>query len=102
VPPFLVNRLVQAAIFRRERLLYRERHQKKLGHGSKFADPINLDAGNTMGGQPMPHLAISEKAALLNEDNASQKPAKAADLLEELFTHCTSVSHRSFINNPPG
>lgn len=101
VPPFLVNRLVQAAVFRRERLLYRERHQKKLGHGSKFADPINLEAGNTMGGQPMPHLAISEKAALLNEDNASQKPAKPpTSLRSSLRTVPLSATEASLITPP--
>jgi hypothetical protein len=99
VPPFLVNRLVQAAVLRRQRLLYRERHQKKLDRGSKFADLINLDSQNTTGVQPMPHPTIDEEAALLNEANASQNPAKAPKSLRSSSrTVPLSATEASFIN----
>lgn len=98
VPPFLVNRLVQAAVLRRQRLLYRERHQKKLDHGSKFADLINLDSRNNMG-QSMAHQARNEKTALLNEANASQKPAKPPkSLRSSLRTVPLSATEASLVN----
>jgi hypothetical protein len=101
VPPFLVNRLVQAAVLRRQRLLYRERHQKKLDHGSKFTDLINLDSRNNKG-QSMSHPAINENATLLNEANASQKPANPPNSLgSSLRTVPLSATEASLINLKP-
>lgn len=99
VPPFLVDRLVQAAVLRRQRLLYRERHQRKLDHGSNLADPTYLASQTRLDGQSAPNLAMNEGTLLLDEADASQKLSKQANTLRSSSrTVPLSATEASLIN----
>jgi hypothetical protein len=86
-------------VLRNQRLLCRKRHQKKLDHGSKFADLTYLASQNTLGGHSIPDPAINEGTPFLNEVNVSQKLAKPPNTLRSSSrTVPLSATEASLIN----
>jgi len=98
VPSFLVDRLVRAAMLRRQRFFYRE-HHRKLDHGSKVA-PRHAASPITLEDRSTPDASRSRGRPVSNEANASQNQKNSPTTLRSSSRTISLSDTEAFFINP--